>query len=486
MERADVSDIFQKVLGEERFASYIEAGNDPIKDIIFASGGDLKVFGYSTALSTRVKARMPAITIMTDRIFPQVRFGELNPFFQRVLERIETSTMKLIYNIWDDASDEVLGELGVSSRRRAFLDRNNISRERADNFFEHHSRLIKATSAATESAPSFIARTKKFLTKSGKEVLDEKQIARDTTADRFASDEIIAALSQTYPEIMPKLARHFGVTTPRDFLRLFTEESFIKTNPELLALKIEQEAPQMIGLSVKALTDGGMELAEAQRLVGLVTGIWRTELIKGTRRADTIQYFATQRSWFERSLNHPYLGIYPYSYMTRKAIPAMMRLLFLTPERVATFGLGKGGRVMPLTGLNSWGDIVEWADNRSNTDSSFLDSLALDDAFLYILQTLSPVTPDSMGFATIPTYLKRSLAQPGYRGKDIGVGDLARGLLTGAGEQVLRGTAFGQIPLTFEAIQSLEQRTGINQYMEEQGEEIQNQINEAFNAFTNP
>lgn len=369
----------------------------------------------------------------------------------------------------------MLGQLGVSSRRRAFLDRNNINRERADNFFEHHSRLIKATAAATESAPSFIARTKKFLTKSGKEVLDEKQIARDIMADRFASDEIIAALSQTYPEIMPKLARHFGVTTPRDFLRLFTEESFIKTNPELLALRIEQEAPQMIGLSVKALTDGGMELAEAQRLVGLVTGIWRTELIKGTRRADTLQYFATQRSWFERSLNHPYLGIYPYSYMTRKAIPAMMRLLFLTP--------GPGGRVLPLVGLNSWGDIVEWADNRSNTDSSFLDALALDDAFLYILQTFSPVTPDSMGFATLPTYLKRTLAQPAYRGKDIGVGDFARGILTGAGEQVLRGTALGQIPLTFEAIQSLEQRTGINQYMEQQGEEIQNEI---FNAFTNP
>jgi hypothetical protein len=88
-----------------------------------------------------------------------------------------------------------------------------------------------------------------------------------------------------------------------------------------------------------------------------------------------------------------------------------------------------------------------------------------------------------MGFATIPTYIKRTLAQPGSQGKDIGVGDLARGLLTGAGEQVLRGTAFGQIPLTFEAIQSLEQRAGINQYMEEQGEQIQNEI---FNAFTNP
>ena len=475
MEMSQVSDLFQKVLGEGRYSKYLAEGNDPIKDIIAASGGDWRVFGYSTALSTRVKARMPAITQMTDRIFGQIRFGELNPWFQRVLERVETATMKFIYNIWDDASDDVLGELGVSSRRRAFLDRNNINRERADNFFDHHTRLIKATAAAAESSPSFFQRAKKFILKPGREILDEKKVARDLMADRFAAQEFIAALSQTYPELMPKMARHFGTTTPEDTLRLLLEESVIKTNPELLAQRIADEAPQMVGLSVKALTDGGMELADAQRLVGLFTGVWSTQLLKGMRKADTLQYFATQRSWLERSLNHPFLGVYPYSYMTRKAIPAMMRLLFLTP--------GPGGRVLPLVGLNSWADIVEWADNRSNTDSSFLDALALDDAFLYILQSVSPVTPDSMGFATIPTYLKRTLAQPAYRGQDIGVGDLARGLLTGAGEQVLRGTAFGQIPLTFEAIQSLEQRTGINQYMEQQGEEIQKEI---FNAFTNP
>lgn len=474
-ERKLVSDLFQEILGESRYAKYVAAGNDPIKDIIEASAGDWRVFGTSVTLSTRVKGRMPAITEMTDRIFPRIRFGDLNPWFQRVLERVETATMKFIYNVWDEESDELLSQLGVSSRRRAFLDRANVNRERADNFFEHHSRLIKSTAAAAESSPTFIGRVKKFFSKTGQEIQDEKVIARDIMADRFAADEFISALSQTYPEILPKLAQHFGVTNVKDTLRLLLEESYIKTNPELLAQKIADGANEMVGLSVKALTDGGMELAEAQRLAGLFTGVWSTVVIRGTRKADTLQYFATQRSWLERSLNHPFLGIYPYSYMTRKAIPAMMRLLFLTP--------GPGGRVMPLVGLNTWQDIVEWADHRSNSDSTFLDALAVDDAFLYILQSVSPVTPDSMGFATIPTYVKRTLAYPGARGKDIGVGDLATGILTGAGEQVLRGTALGQIPLTFEAIQSLQQRTAINNYLEQQGEEISKEV---FNAFTNP
>ena len=474
-ESKQVDKLFYEILGDKRYAKYVEKGNDPIKDIIDASGGDWKIFGATVAVSTKAKVRMPAITMMTDRLFPAVRFGELNPYFQRVLERIETATMKLIYNIWDDAADEVLGELGVTSRRRAFLDRNNINRERADNFFEQHSLLIKATAAAAESAPTFINRAKKFLGKSGKDILKEKEIARDLMADRFAAQEFIAALNQTYPDIMPKMMRHFGVSSSEDALRLLLEESIIKTDPGLLAKRIADEMPTMVGLSVKALTDGGMALVDAQRLVGVFTGVWSTQLLKGTRKADTLQYFATQRSWLERSINHPYLGIYPYSYMTRKAIPAMMRLMFLTP--------GPNGKILPLTGLNAWGDIVEWADHRSNTDSTFLDAFAVDDAFLYILQTVIPVTPDSMGFATIPTYIKRALVQPAARGKEIGIGDFATGIFGGALEQVGRGTAFGQIPLTFQGLQSLEQRNQLNQQLTSGAEEIQQEI---FNAFRAP
>jgi hypothetical protein len=468
-EKNKVYEEFLSVLGEKRYSEYLTKGNEPIVDIIDASGGDMSVFGATTALSTRAKTKMPAVTMMTDRLFPMVRFGELNPFFQRILERVETSTMKLVYNIWDDASDEVLGELGVTARRRAFLDRGNVNRERADNFVEHHTRLVKATAAAAESSPSFINRAKKFLLKPGQAVLDEKDTARNLMADRFAAEEFLVSLGQMYPEIMPKLIQHFGVQSPQDALRLLLEESIIKTDPNLLAKKIAEEGAVMTGLSVKALVDGGMELADAERLVGVFTGVWRTQLIKGTRKADTLQYFATQRSWLERSLNHPFLGIYPYSYMTRKAIPAMMRLLFLTP--------GPGGRVLPLVGLNSWGDIVEWADNRANSDGSFLDSLAEDDSFLYILQTIAPITPDAMGFSTIPTYIRRTLVQPAARGKEIGIGDFATGIGTGALQQVGRGTVLGQVPNIFEGIQSAGEK------IESDAEQVQREI---FNVFTSP
>lgn len=478
-ERIQVEQIFKGILGEARWSKYVQDGNEVMKDIIDASGGDPRVFGLTVYTSTVAKRRWPWITEMTDRIFPSARFGSLNPFFQRVLERIETKTMQFIYNVWDDASDEAVSALGAQARKRAFLDRSNINRERADNFFEHHSRSVKTTAAIAESSQTFVSRAERLLKRArlatGQEVLDEKKIVRDLMADRFAVEELIANTNQLYPDIMPKLMQHFGVIDQKDALRILLEESIVKTDPKLLAARIADEMPVMRGLSIKALTDGGMAAEDAQRLVGLFTGVWATQLVKGTRKADTIQYFAAQRSWLERSLNHPFLGVYPYSYMTRKAIPAMMRLMFLTP--------GPRGTVMPLTGLNTWGDIIEWADNRSNSESGFLSALALDDAFLYLVQTVSPVTPDSMGFAVAPTYIRRAIMQPAARGKDILVGDLSRSLLTGAGEQFIRGTILGQGPLTLEAVQSLQKRSGVNQVLENAAETTQQEI---FNAFTNP
>ena len=477
-ERIQVEQIFKGVLGEARWSKYLENGNEVMKDIIDASGGDPRVFGLTVYTSTVAKRRWPWITEMTDRIFPSARFGSLNPFFQRVLERTETKTMQGVYNVWDDASDEAVSALGAQARKRAFLDRSNINRERADNFFEHHSSSVKTVAAIAESSQTFVSRAERILKKAklatGKEVLDEKKIVRDLMADRFAVEELIANTNQLYPDIMPKLMQHFGVIDQKDALRILLEESIVKTDPKLLAARIADEMPVMRGLSIKALTDGGMAAEDAQRLVGLFTGVWATQLVKGTRKADTIQYFATQRSWLERSLNHPFLGVYPYSYMTRKAIPAMMRLMFLTP--------GPRGTVMPLTGLNTWGDIIEWSDNRSNSESGFLKVLADNDAFLYLLQTITPVTPDSMGFAVAPTYIRRAIMQPAARGKDILIGDLSRSLLTGAGEQFIRGTILGQGPLTLEAVQSLQKSSGINQVLENAAETTQQEIFDAFSS----
>jgi len=47
--------------------------------------------------------------------------------------------------------------------------------------------------------------------------------------------------------------------------------------------------------------------------------------------AHTRHYYKRGRSWTERSVNHPYLGMYPASYMWGKVLPAMVRFLVAKP-----------------------------------------------------------------------------------------------------------------------------------------------------------
>ena len=52
---------------------------------------------------------------------------------------------------------------------------------------------------------------------------------------------------------------------------------------------------------------------------------------RSQRRAKDLVYFKTNRSWVERSLNHPYFGLYPLSYMWGKVLPDVMQFLMFKP-----------------------------------------------------------------------------------------------------------------------------------------------------------
>ena len=60
----------------------------------------------------------------------------------------------------------------------------------------------------------------------------------------------------------------------------------------------------------------------------------------GHRRSDRVSkdliHFKSDRSWLERSLNHPYFGLYPLSYMWGKILPEMVEFLALRPFGMKT------------------------------------------------------------------------------------------------------------------------------------------------------
>ena len=441
------------MMGDD-YGKILDKGSTAFKEILEAAAGDLASAGLTSGFTGRVKAVFPAITLLTDKIYPEVRFGSLNPFFNLVLERIETATQKLTYGIRKEAASEFSQEITGSTLRRAYLDPRNVNREIADGQLYMASRANRNTAAAVETATTFSGRVQQRIKGwfSVQRVRSEKEIARDIMSDKFAADEFVDLLNRAAPGKLEELAIHYGVTDAKGAVQLLLEEYMIHSDPIRLAEYVAETGAKVRGLVSKELA-AKMGAEEAQALADAVVGAYEVAILKGSRAADKAQYFASQRTWLERSLNHPYLGIYPYSYMTQKAIPMMMRLMFLTP--------GPRGIVMPGLGYAKYQNFLEYANNRTNSDETLMDQLLQNDALLYVFSTLLPATPDNMGFSG-PSWLRRGFIQPALRGQALTPGQLAP-TLTEAVAQLGRGTVLGQGRTMLEGLQAVQDTTKVNQ-----------------------
>ena len=466
----ELEQIFRREMGDD-YGKILDNGSTAFKEVLEAASGDLASAGLTSGFTGRVKAVFPAITLLTDKIYPEIRFGILNPFFNLVLERIETATQKLTYGIRREAADDLAQEITGTTLRKAYLDPRNINREIADGQLYMASRANRNTAAAVETATTFKARVEQRIKGwfSVQRVRSEKEIARDIMSDKFAADEFVDLLDKAAPGKLEELAIHYGVSRPQEVVQLLLEEYMIHSDPIRLAEYVAETGAKVRGLVSKELV-AKMGAEEAQALADAVVGAYEVAILKGSRRADKAQYFASQRTWLERSLNHPFLAIYPYSYMTQKAIPMMMRLMFLTP--------GPGKIVMPGLGFAKYQNFLEYANNRANSDETFLDQILQQDAVLYVFSTLLPATPDNMGFSA-PSWLRRGFIQPALRGQALTPGQIAP-TLTEAVAQLGRGTVLGQGRTMLEGIQAIDDTAKFNQnigdFIQSSAEDIQESV----------
>jgi hypothetical protein len=125
-------------------------------------------------------------------------------------------------------------------------------------------------------------------------------------------------------------------------------------------------------------------------------------------------FFNPQRGWVERSLNHPYLGIYPLSYMWGKILPEFARFLLVRPF----------GKNVPLVG----------AVNLQRVQQAYLGALAEDPEFsqfmqdnaesIYFANLLFPGNPVNLT-ANAPAYL-RHISEDAAAGRPITGETIAR------------------------------------------------------------
>lgn len=495
LDKIEVEKIFREEMGDA-YGRLAESGSNPIKMIVDAAAGDISVAGLTSGFTGRVKAIFPEITVITDRLYPEARFGRLNPFFNLVLERTETNIMNIVHNVRKEVAIEGLADVKGAILRKAHLDPRNVNREINDGAMNMRARAAKSMVAAVEGSPSFKERiasrilllktggvraaTEGIVTKQGvrnafsiDSVKAAKELSRDIMSDQFAAREILDNIEKMAPGKLSELASHYGVTSADQVAERLIADYLLQADPIRFAEVVKAEGRMARTLAEQALKDVGVNGNAARDIAASTIAAYETALLRGSRAADKAQYFSGHRTWFERSVNHPFLGVYPYSYMTQKAIPGLLRIMFKTP-------VGKNVYA-PALGYYTWNKVLDEVNNSLNSDRGLISEIVKNDALLYLLTTLLPVTPDGMGFS-LPAWLRRGVIQPGMRGDELTPGALAP-TLTEVVSQFGRGTVLGQTRTVLEGVQSISDITQANQnitgFIEENlptPQEIQNAV----------
>jgi hypothetical protein len=475
LDRIEVEKIFREEMGDA-YGRLAESGSTPIKMIIDAAAGDLSSAGLTSGFTGRVKAIFPEITVITDRLYPEARFGRLNPFFNLVLERTETNIMNIVHNVRKEVAIEGLADVKGGILRKAHLDPRNVNREINDGAMNMRARAARSMVAAVEGSPTFKERvanrilalktggvgaaTRGLVTKEGVRnvfsidgVKAAKELSRDIMSDQFAAREILDNINRMAPGKLDELASHYGVTSADQVAERLIADYLLQADPIRFSEVVKAEGKMARTLAEQALKDVGVNGNAARDIAASTIAAYETALLRGSRAADKAQYFSGHRTWLERSLNHPFLGIYPYSYMTQKAIPGLLKIMFKTP-------VGKNVYA-PALGYYTWNKVVEEVNLSINSDRGLVSEIVKNDDLLYLLTTLLPVTPDGMGFS-LPAWLRRGVIQPGMRGDELTPGAFAP-TLTEVVSQFGRGTALGQTRTVLEGTQSVLDITQANQ-----------------------
>ena len=126
---------------------------------------------------------------------------------------------------------------------------------------------------------------------------------------------------------------------------------------------------------------------------------------KSVDEMNNVNYFKSNRSWFERSINHPFLGLYPFSYMFGKALPELARFMFYKPFGMTAPGAGYVAYRKISEYLSYNGLPPGWEVTQEKPDWQFL------------LTQLIPAVPEDMTVVT-PKWFRSAVSTISRQGYD--------------------------------------------------------------------
>jgi hypothetical protein len=161
------------------------------------------------------------------------------------------------------------------------------------------------------------------------------------------------------------------------------------------------------------LTDGTQSLLRDHAGEETLFQAAKFSYMKSAEVMDRVNYFRSDRSAFERGINHQFLGLYPFSYMMGKVLPEVARFLFWKPFGSIAPGAGYSAYRKVSDYIKRMGPPPEWQVTTQRPDYEFL------------LAQLLPGTPEDIT-VVIPGWARRAASTVSRQGYDqYGVANLA-------------------------------------------------------------
>lgn len=392
-----------------------DAWSEVFKGLMRAYGGDMSDIGFMPAVTSFIKMKVPAVAAFTDNLYPQLRFGWAAPQFQYVQENIEPVFFRFTSgagvreariagaNVNDIRSRAILGEFGVfreiGDAQTVFMAAGNYVASnigtKAPEFVDALGSLARGDGTLKELGLAF---KNGFLA-----VADRKTRAFQAILTRGAAIRAYGVMSNEAPELMAKLTAFFGTNDTEKIMHIIGLDFIGRTDPVLAQQLIK--AGEDIGLVSRTI----VTQTDRATYQNIVSAFRKAAADEGERARKAI-YFDPNRPFWERSLNHPALLLYPLSYMVGKIIPEFTRLMVTTP-----FAKSLGGTRLFL-GEEALRILSESTVAAAQYDPNFRNAVQDNPEFWTLINFLLPYTPDNIGFG-FSAGIRKSLIAQGLKGQ---------------------------------------------------------------------
>lgn len=239
--------------------------------------------------------------------------------------------------------------------------------------------------------------------------------------------------------VVQKVALTVDPKRGADFQRAVSEEMAreVASNPDL----------------IRTFDMAGVDLMSRHSAEETVYNAFNYVYQKALDQANTTTYYNPNRSFFERTINHPMLGFYPYSYMYKKVLPELINFMFKKP-----FGISSPG-----SGYQAYMHVRDYIEGQIEQDPYFAKSLNDNSEVLYLLTSMFPGVP--WDISAVPSPVIRNVATRLVNNTNVSPGNVLRediiGILgdIGAPTALKNVVTAGEQLLTDNSIPVIESRT---------------------------